>query len=76
MKTYLVTIPCTMAVCVEVEAESEEAAKEAAFEVDFNIEIKSEHKAEILDFEVHNRVSSGNVYYGCISINEIYAEEQ
>jgi hypothetical protein len=27
MKTYLVTIPCTMAVCVEVEAESEEAAK-------------------------------------------------
>jgi hypothetical protein len=76
MKTYLVTIPCTMAVCVEVEAESEEAAKEAAFEVDFNVELKSQHKAEILDLETHNRVSSGNVYYGCISINEMYAEEQ
>jgi hypothetical protein len=74
MKTYLVTIPCTMAVCVEVEAESKEAAKEAAFEVDFNIEIKSEHKAEILDLETHEQISSGNVYYGCI--NEIYAEEQ
>jgi hypothetical protein len=74
MKTYLVTIPCTMAVCVEVEAESEEAAKEAAFEVDFNVELKSQHKAEILDLETHNRVSSGNVYYGCI--NEMYAEEQ
>jgi hypothetical protein len=74
MKTYLVTIPCTMAVCVEVEAENEEAAKEAAFKVDFNVEIKSQHKAEMLDLEVHKRISSGNVYYGCI--NEIYAEEQ
>jgi hypothetical protein len=76
MKTYLVTIPCTMAVCVEVEAESKEAAKEAAFKVAFNVEIKSQHKAEILDLKTHNRVSSGNVYYGCISINEMYAEEQ
>ena len=73
MPRYTVTIPCTMAVVVSVEADDEEGAKEAAFNVDFNVELKGDPDAspEIIEFETHEQITKGNVYYGCINEMEV-----
>lgn len=75
MPHYNVIIPCTMAVCVTVEAENEEAAKEAAFDVPWNLDIKSDSDAspDIVEMDCHSEIVTGNVYHGCI--NEMYVEE-
>ena len=74
MKTYNVTIPCTLSVCVTVEAEDEKSAKEAALNVDFRLDLQSEDKEaspEIVEFETHEQICRGNVFYGCINKMEI-----
>ena len=79
MKTYNVTIPCTMAVCVTVEAESEEAAIEAAFGVGWSATVTPLGEADkaaapdVIEIETHRQIVEGNVFNGCI--NEIGVEE-
>ena len=75
MKTWNVTIPCTMAVVVTVEAEDEEGAKQAAMCVALEVDIKSDENssADISEFETHEQIVKGNVFYGCL--NEIEVEE-
>lgn len=64
MKTYYVSIPCTMTVSVTVEAETEEEAKEKAFDVDFKVDVTGDNDACIEEFETHERITRGNVFYG------------
>ena len=68
MPKFCVSIPCTLAVAVEVEAEDKESAKAAAFELPFRCEIKGEEgetvDIEILEFEAHKQIVKGNVFYG------------
>lgn len=80
MKTYNVTVPCTMAVCVTVEAESEEAAIEAAFDIGWLTTVTPFGEAdkaaapEVIEIELHRRIVEGNVFHGCI--NEIKVDEK
>lgn len=79
MPTYYVTIPCTMAVAVTVEADNEQAAIDAAFDLNWNVELKTYDKAakaaapECVEVEMHRQIVQGNVYHGCI--NEPDVEE-
>ena len=78
MKKWKVTIPCTMALMVTVEAENEEEAKQAAFSVDFLVDVKpgegaEDNEPELIEFETHEQISYGNVYCGCINDMEVEA---
>jgi len=79
MKRYAVTIPCTMSLYVEVEAESKEEAIEIAFEIPVDFQLKKKTKKvkdsnqEIVDFGMHEIVVQGNVFRGVQ--NEIYIDE-
>ena len=79
MPTYNVTIPCTMAVCVTVEADNEGAAIDAAYDVNWSVKIEPFDDAakvaapDVVEVETHRKVVEGNVYHGCI--NEPDAEE-
>lgn len=76
MPTYNVTIPCTMAVCVTVEADDPKAAIDAAFDVEWNVNLTSDDKAaapDLIELETHRRVAYGNVYAGCI--NDVDVQE-
>lgn len=64
MTDYVVRIPITGYVIVEVEAESEEEAIEKAF----NSEILSDN---IEEWELHQQVVTGNVYHGMLNSIEI-----
>ena len=76
MPMYTVTIPCTMAVCVTVEADDESAAKDAAMDVEWSINLETNNKAaapEIVAMETHRRIVRGNV---CAAVqNEIDVQE-
>ncbi|EPZ47610.1 hypothetical protein [Alicyclobacillus acidoterrestris] len=65
MKTYIVEIPLTGYVSVEVEAESEQEAIDRAFE-----EAQLEH---IEEWDLHRQIVRGNVFSGLR--NEIHVEE-
>ncbi len=64
MKTYYVSIPCTMTVCVTVDAETEEEAKQKAFGVDFDVNVTGDNDACLQDFEAHEQIVKGSVFYG------------
>ena len=61
MPTYHVFLPFTGVFFLEVEADSEDAAKDAAFEKDITLNAK---EAEIQDWNTHEHVVRGNVFYG------------
>ena len=65
-----------MAVAVSVEADDEKGAKEAALNVDFSFELKSDSDAnsEIIEFEAHEQITKGNIYYGCINEMQVDLE--
>lgn len=76
MNMYYVTIPCTMAVCVTVEAENEEAAKDAALhEASWWVDVSADDDCapEVLEMETHRQIVEGNIFHG--AINEIEVEE-
>ena len=61
-----------MTVLVEVHADDEKQAKDKAFETDFRVEVKD--GGEVLEFESHEQIVRGNVFYGVqneIEVNEI-----
>lgn len=49
---YLVYLPVTAQICVEVESDSESEAKEAAFEVEFNLDVSGDGNTELIDWEI------------------------
>lgn len=59
MAKYVVTIPASMHLIIEVEADDEKSAIEAAFDADFNI--NATHRVQIENFELHEHVGRGNV---------------
>lgn len=61
MPTYHVFLPFTGVLFLEVEADNEDAAKDAAFEKDIALRAKG---AEVHDWETHENVVQGNVFYG------------
>ena len=63
MATYLVFIPCTASLEVEVEAESREAAALAALAADFRITVEGDN-AFLHEFELHKKIVTGNVFHG------------
>ena len=76
MPKYSVIIPCTMTVLVEVQADDEKQAKEKAFETNFCAEVKD--GGEVLEFEAHEQIVRGNVFYGVqneIEVSEIENDE-
>ncbi|AHJ87097.1 hypothetical protein JBP901_gp030 [Bacillus phage JBP901] len=68
-KTYFVAVPVVGKVIVEVEgATSEQDAIEKALEVDMSFDIESEDTTVwVEEWDRHERVVQGNVYYGVIS---------
>ena len=65
MTKYSVLIPCTLSVDVTVKADSEEEALSKAFDVDFSVKIDDgADKATIHEFEAHEEIVKGNVFYG------------
>lgn len=79
MKRFAVRMPCTMSLYMEVEAETKEDAKEAAYALNFGVVTKAADEAAedaelyIEEFEMHDYVTRGNVFYGVL--NEIDIEE-
>ena len=75
MAKFIVFIPVTMSLAVEVEENSKEEAKQMAFDADINFELIGEDKdnADISELEFHEQVVNGNVFYGVRS--EIEVEE-
>jgi len=67
MAKYCVSLPFTGVAYVTVEADNPKDAKDAAFNVDFSIkaESKSELEVSIEDFDVHEQICNGKVFYGC-----------
>lgn len=66
MKTYLVRLPITGSVDVEIEADNEDAAIEAALNSEISID-------DITEWDVCKQIVTGNVFWGII--NEAEAEE-
>jgi hypothetical protein len=65
MPQYSVLIPATCSIQVQVEAEDEESAKDAAFDVNFQIDVTG--GAVLHEFETHEDVTEGNVFYGVLN---------
>ena len=65
MAKYSVLIPCTLSVDVTVEADSEEEALTKALDLDFSVKIDDgADNAKIHEFEAHEEIVKGNVFYG------------
>lgn len=68
MKTYYVEVPITGTINIEVQASSEQEAIEKALESD---DLKTEN---ITEWEAHEHVIQGNVFYGSLSSAEAVEE--
>jgi hypothetical protein len=66
MATYAISMPITGFIYKEVEADSEEQAKEKFHQ----LELKTD---DIEDWEIHNHVTQGNMFYGML--NDVDIEE-
>jgi hypothetical protein len=76
MPKYSVIIPCTMTVLVKVQAGDKKQARDKAFETNFSVEVWD--GGEVLDFEAHEQIVRGNVFYGVqneIKVSEIKNDE-
>jgi len=71
-KTYEVSIPFTGSIWTSIEADSEEEAIQLAIETcDPTLNPISELGFELDQWDLHNNVTQGNVFYGVL--NEAYA---
>lgn len=69
MPKFDVFVPCTVSICVTVDADNKEHAKEIAFDMQWGIKIDRENldntaDVEIEEFQLHEQVVKGNVFYG------------
>jgi hypothetical protein len=72
MPEYSVLIPCTMSVNIIVEAGSKEEALSKAFDASFSVKIdEGAECVDICDFETHEKIIKGNVFYGCQNETEV-----
>lgn len=70
MSRYIVGIPVTMHIIVEVEADSEADAIDKGFEVEWTLDAKG---CEVIEAESHRHVARGNV---CSAVlNDAYVEK-
>ncbi|MFQ3543548.1 hypothetical protein Q7A53_05635 [Halobacillus rhizosphaerae] len=77
MKTYYIEAPVVMKLMIGMRAESMEDAKEKILEggkISLNPEYKEDANIDFVDleWEIHEQVVQGNVYYG--NINELEIE--
>jgi len=75
-----VFIPCTVSICVTVDAESEEEAKQLALDAPWRIKIDANGCDNTMDiaiceFEAHEQIAKGNVFYGVQNKIEVYVCE-
>jgi hypothetical protein len=66
-----------MSIGMCIEADNEEEAKAAAFAVDFRLKMESDDPAapDIVELELHECVTEGNVFNGVLNDIEIEEEE-
>lgn len=70
---YIVMVPISGRIDIEVEAENKREAKEKAFDVDFDIDLKG-NGVELEELEMHERIIQGNVCHAThweIEVEEI-----
>lgn len=78
-KRFIVDVPVTMRVSVGVWADSEEEAKDKIWEEGFSVVANTDENAadtEVYDWEweMHERVTRGNVYSGVINEMDVYPD--
>jgi hypothetical protein len=66
---FNVFVPCTASICVTVDAESEEEAKQLALDAPWALKVGTEGCDNTMDiaiceFEAHEQITKGNVFYG------------
>lgn len=67
-KTYEVNIPFTGSIWTSIEANSEEEVIRLAIETcDLNLNLTSELGFEVDQWELHDNVTQGNVFYGVLN---------
>ncbi len=66
MKTFTVWVPCTLSICFEVEAEDCKDAISKALQTEFTVRVidKDQVDVDVEQFEIHEYVTKGNVFYG------------
>lgn len=78
MKTFYVSVPVVMRLSLYVEAEDEHEAKEKVLSGDISIDVTDRgNQFDGIDWEweMHEKVVQGNVYYGITNEMEITEEE-
>lgn len=70
MAKYSVLIPCTCSILFEIDAESAEDAKQSALDSEFHLEVSG--PGDLCEFEVHEHVCKGNVFYGVLNSIEVH----
>lgn len=78
-KRFIVEVPVVLKATVGVWADSEEEAKDKVFEEGFSIEVTdsdNNEDVEVYDWEweMHNKITQGNVFYGCINEIDVYPD--
>lgn len=74
MRTYHIDVPVVMRLSVGIKANSEEEAKEKLFNADIALDVtngRSEFDYIDYEWEMHEKVVQGNVYYGSINNMDI-----
>lgn len=66
MAKYVVYVPVTISLAIEVDAESEEDAKDAAFNADVTFQLigSDKNSCAIREYEFHEQITRGSVFYG------------
>jgi hypothetical protein len=75
MKTFTVYVPCTLSISFKVEAEDCKDAIDKALQTELTVQVIDEHRnnVDIEDFDMHEYITKGNVFYG--GQNKIEVEE-
>lgn len=68
MKTWMVEIPITGIVCIEVKADTRKEAIEKGFDSEFETK-------DIEEWETHHHITQGNVFYGLQNDVDAYEVE-
>ena len=71
MATFIVSVPFTGTMSFEVKAANPEEAKQKALDSACSIKVDEGENMDIEDFELHEYVTRGNVFYGCSNEVEV-----